>query len=106
VVDARFDQRPRLGGRRRAVLTFDNEGKGFLPKKPATNFGKTFVKAYMRAHGAKRGHPLPEHYAVALASVCTVVALLAARGCYSPKPAPLSALPHLSSPRLQSHAPA
>ena len=41
------------GGRRRAVLTFDDEGKGLLPKKPATNFGKTFVKAYRRAHGAK-----------------------------------------------------
>lgn len=36
---------------------------------------------------------MPKHYPVALASVCAVVALLAARGCYSPKPAPLAALP-------------
>jgi len=34
-----------------------------------------------------------KHYAVALASVCAVVAFLAARDYYSPKPAPLAALP-------------
>jgi hypothetical protein len=41
-------------GQRRAVLTFqDDGGNHFFPKKLATNFGKKFVKAYRRAHGAK-----------------------------------------------------
>jgi hypothetical protein len=42
------------GDRRRAVLSFqDDGGNHFFPKKLATNFGKKFVKAYRRAHGAK-----------------------------------------------------
>ena len=42
------------GGQRRAVLSFqDDGGNHFFPKKLATNFGKKFVKAYRRAHGAK-----------------------------------------------------
>lgn len=42
------------GDRRRAVLSFqDDGGNHFFPKKLATNFGKKFVKAYKRAHGAK-----------------------------------------------------
>jgi hypothetical protein len=41
-------------GWRRAVLSFhDDGGNHFFPKKLATNFGKKFVKAYRRAHGAK-----------------------------------------------------
>lgn len=42
------------GDRCRAVLSFqDDGGNHFFPKKLATNFGKKFVKAYRRAHGAK-----------------------------------------------------
>lgn len=42
------------GDRRRAVLSFRDDGwNHFFPKKLATNFGKKFVKAYRRAHGAK-----------------------------------------------------
>lgn len=42
------------GDRRRAVLSFqDDGGNHFFPKKLATNFGKKFVKAYRRAHGVK-----------------------------------------------------
>jgi hypothetical protein len=42
------------GNRRRAVLSFqDDGGNHFFPKKLATNFGKKFVKAYRRAHRAK-----------------------------------------------------
>jgi hypothetical protein len=42
------------GDQRRAVLSFQDDGwNHFFPKKLATNFGKKFVKAYKRAHGAK-----------------------------------------------------
>jgi hypothetical protein len=41
-------------GGRRVVLTYrDDGGNHFFPKKLAKNFGKKFVKAYRRAHGAK-----------------------------------------------------
>lgn len=40
-------------GKPRIVMSFEGWEKGFFTKKPATNFGKTFVKAYRRAHGAK-----------------------------------------------------
>ena len=42
------------GDRRRAVLSFHDEGGNRLfPKVPAAKFGKKFVKAYRRVHGAK-----------------------------------------------------
>ena len=42
------------GDRRRVVLTFqDDGGNHFFPKKLAKDFGKKFVKAYRRVHGAK-----------------------------------------------------
>jgi hypothetical protein len=40
-------------GRFRVVLSFDDEEKTVFEKKPATNFGKTFVKAYKKANDLK-----------------------------------------------------
>lgn len=37
-------------GRLRVVLSFEDEERSAFEKKPATNFGKTFVKAYMKAN--------------------------------------------------------
>ena len=37
----------------RVVLSFDDEEKTVFEKKPATNFGKTFVKAYKKANDLK-----------------------------------------------------
>ena len=42
-------------GQRRIVMSFKDTktATAFWDRAPATNFGKTFVKAYRRAHGAK-----------------------------------------------------
>lgn len=39
--------------RLRVILSFDDEEKTVFEKKPATNFGKTFVKAYKKANDMK-----------------------------------------------------
>lgn len=41
------------GDKLRVVLSFDDEEKTVFEKKPATNFGKTFVKAYKKANDLK-----------------------------------------------------
>ena len=41
------------GDKLRMVLSFDDEEKTVFEKKPATNFGKTFVKAYKKANDMK-----------------------------------------------------
>jgi len=41
------------GDKLRVVLSFDDEEKTIFEKKPATNFGKTFVKAYKKANDMK-----------------------------------------------------
>ena len=41
------------GDKLRVVLSFDDEEKTVFEKKPASNFGKTFVKAYKKANDLK-----------------------------------------------------
>lgn len=41
------------GDKLRVVLSFDDEEKTVFEKKPATNFGKTFVEAYKKANDLK-----------------------------------------------------
>ena len=41
------------GDKLRVVLSFDDEEKTVFEKKPATNFGKSFVKAYKKANDMK-----------------------------------------------------
>jgi hypothetical protein len=39
--------------RARVVMSFEDEERTVFEKKPATNFAKTFIKAYKKANGVK-----------------------------------------------------